>query len=76
MSPQVLEGMPFSAKCDVWSLGIMLYELLYGRPPWMGENQYHLSQNIKQQVIITHNCEAAHFPSETCPQLKSEVTAK
>ena len=38
MAPQILEGQPFSAKCDVWSVGILFFELLYGKPPWTGEN--------------------------------------
>lgn len=38
MAPQILEGLPFSSKCDIWSLGIMFFEMLYGKPPWDGEN--------------------------------------
>jgi serine/threonine-protein kinase ULK/ATG1 len=48
MAPQILESQPFSAKCDVWSVGIMFYELLYGRTPWTGENQFNLLENIKR----------------------------
>ena len=38
MAPQILEGQPFSSKCDIWSLGVMLFEMLYGKTPWEGDS--------------------------------------
>ncbi|CAK88671.1 unnamed protein product (macronuclear) [Paramecium tetraurelia] len=51
MSPQILRGQPFSAKCDVWSLGIMFYEMLYGRTPWQAESQIQLEQLILNKPL-------------------------
>ena len=34
MSPQILTGQPYSLKCDVWSLGVIFYKLLFGLIPW------------------------------------------
>ena len=34
MSPQIIEGENFSSKCDVWSVGVLYYEMLYGNTPW------------------------------------------
>lgn len=31
---QICEGKPYGASCDVWSLGILLHELLLLRPPF------------------------------------------
>lgn len=51
MSPQILEGLPFSSKCDIWSLGIMLYEMLYGFTPYDGENPFTILKNIKANPL-------------------------
>lgn len=51
MSPQILDGTKFSSKCDIWSLGIMFYEFLYGKTPWFGENQYALLKNIQKTPL-------------------------
>lgn len=34
MAPQLLLNLPYTAKSDVWSLGLTLYEILFGYPPW------------------------------------------
>lgn len=37
MGPQILDNKKFSAKCDIWSVGIVFYEMLYGKTPWTGD---------------------------------------
>lgn len=32
---QILEGKEYSSKCDVWSLGVMFYQMLFGRFPFV-----------------------------------------
>jgi serine/threonine protein kinase len=46
MSPQILSGQPFSSKCDVWSLGTMIYQMLQGKTPWYGTTPQELQKNI------------------------------
>jgi len=38
MAPEQTEGAECSAATDMWSLGVTLYEMLAGRPPFVGEN--------------------------------------
>ncbi|CAD8156173.1 unnamed protein product [Paramecium octaurelia] len=52
MAPQLLEGQPFSSKCDVWSMGVLLFEMLYGKLPWEGDDQYKMLQNIKKNTLV------------------------
>lgn len=56
MSPQILEGTKFSSKCDVWSVGIVFYEMLYGKTPWMGTSQLNLFTNVMEKQLA--------FPAE------------
>ncbi|EGR34357.1 protein kinase domain protein [Ichthyophthirius multifiliis] len=51
MSPQILAEENFSSKCDIWSLGMMFYELLYGRTPWTGKTPSELLENIKKKQL-------------------------
>ena len=37
-SPQLLENVPFTSKCDVWSLGVIYYLLLCGKYPGGSKN--------------------------------------
>jgi len=34
MSPQVLLRRQYTSKCDVWSVGLIYYEMLEGKTPW------------------------------------------
>jgi serine/threonine protein kinase len=33
-----LQGLSYTSKCDVWSLGIIYYEMLFSRTPWQVKN--------------------------------------
>eukprot|EP01017_Pseudomicrothorax_dubius_P033328 TRINITY_DN445_c0_g1_i2.p1 TRINITY_DN445_c0_g1~~TRINITY_DN445_c0_g1_i2.p1 ORF type:complete len:468 (-),score=121.68 TRINITY_DN445_c0_g1_i2:224-1627(-) len=48
MSPQVLLRQYYSSKCDIWSLGVILYQLLYRKVPWVG-----LDMNMLANLIMT-----------------------
>ena len=33
MAPQILTRQKYSYKCDVWSIGVLIYEMMYGKRP-------------------------------------------
>lgn len=47
MAPEILSGAPYSAKADLWSIGVIFYHLLFGQPPFFGLSLGELAQNIK-----------------------------
>ena len=38
MSPQILKKSKYTPKSDLWSVGLIYYEMLHGRTPWPAQN--------------------------------------
>lgn len=34
LSPEILQGTKYDEKIDVWSIGVLTYEILVGKPPF------------------------------------------
>eukprot|EP00249_Psilotum_nudum_P023382 c28852_g2_i1 orf=276-1739(+) len=46
IAPEVITGMGHGSAVDWWALGILIYEMLYGRTPFRGKNRQKTFANI------------------------------
>ncbi|UPX10352.1 uncharacterized protein EKO05_0001016 [Ascochyta rabiei] len=58
MAPEVIRGENYDGRCDWWSVGIILYECLYGCTPFFQENR-----QLTKARIIAHK-RYLKFPNE------------
>ena len=47
IAPEVIEGTSIDDSCDMWSLGVILFILLSGQPPFPGENEKEIIAKVK-----------------------------
>eukprot|EP00762_Andalucia_godoyi_P000802 ANDGO_03696.mRNA.1 Serine/threonine-protein kinase ATG1 len=69
MAPEILSMKKYDARADLWSVGTILYELAYGKPPFSGMNHLDLLKNIESTSVS--------FPSSVSisDSLKNLLTA-
>lgn len=60
LAPERIEGASVDVRADIYSLGAILYEMLTGRPPFVGEAGH---------VLIAHCSEAPIPPSTLVPEI-------
>ncbi|NP_001038554.2 serine/threonine-protein kinase 33 [Danio rerio] len=46
MAPEVVNGHQYSQQCDLWSIGVIMYMLLCGEPPFGSSSKERLSEMI------------------------------
>ena len=50
ISPEIFEN-NFNYKCDIWSIGVIFYQMIFGYTPFKGYNYNDLVFNIKYSYI-------------------------
>lgn len=64
VAPEILRGEGYGAEVDIWSLGVIVYVLLAGYPPFYDEDQKKLFRKIKEGRYHFHE----EYWGETSPE--------
>eukprot|EP00201_Polytomella_parva_P009010 CAMPEP_0175059356 /NCGR_PEP_ID=MMETSP0052_2-20121109/12388_1 /TAXON_ID=51329 ORGANISM="Polytomella parva, Strain SAG 63-3" /NCGR_SAMPLE_ID=MMETSP0052_2 /ASSEMBLY_ACC=CAM_ASM_000194 /LENGTH=491 /DNA_ID=CAMNT_0016324899 /DNA_START=278 /DNA_END=1750 /DNA_ORIENTATION=+ len=63
MAPELVQEQPYNHTVDLWSLGVILYELYVGQPPFYTNSIYTLIMHIVKDAV--------KFPTNITPEFKS-----
>jgi predicted Ser/Thr protein kinase/TolB-like protein len=66
MSPEQIDGVPIDARSDIYSLGIIIYEMLTGKTPFAGETPW--------SVAFKHKNDPPHDPRELNPRIPESMS--
>ncbi|PNX95177.1 serine/threonine protein kinase TIO-like protein, partial [Trifolium pratense] len=63
MAPELVREQPYNHTVDLWSLGVILYELFVGQPPFYTNSVYALIRHIVKDPV--------KYPEHMTPNFKS-----
>src|SRR2546428_13894527 len=64
MSPEQARGLKVDARTDIFSLGVVLYEMLAGRPPFLGETTADIIRMLPPKKPQSLSTLAPHTPAQ------------
>jgi calcium-dependent protein kinase len=58
IAPEVLSS-EYNEKCDIWSVGVIMFILLSGRPPFDGKDDKEIVKKVRTGIYSTSSKEIA-----------------
>lgn len=56
MAPEIMKYKKYDTKADLWSLGVIFYQMLTGKTPYTARSHSELMNNIENQEIVFPKC--------------------
>ena len=51
IAPEIVQELPYSTSVDWWSLGVLMYEMMAGMPPFEAEHEEDLFDTIVRSEV-------------------------
>jgi len=55
VAPEIVLGSPYDEKCDMWSIGCLIYMIICGYPPFQGKDHSELFRKIRASDFTFHD---------------------
>ncbi|CAG8554852.1 10742_t:CDS:10 [Diversispora eburnea] len=75
IAPEVIKGCGHTSAVDWWTLGILIYEMLYGSTPFKGQNRNATFSNILRNDVCFHETGIQQI-SSLCKSLIRKLLCK
>lgn len=76
IAPEVIKGCGHTSAVDWWTLGILVYEMLYGTTPFKGKNRNATFANIMRDDVPFQDGSGAPQVSNLCKSLIRKLLIK
>ena len=71
VAPEILKNIPHDQSADLWSVGVIVYILLVGYPPFMKDTQAELFQQVRTGNWDFHKKDWEHISKEALELIKN-----
>ena len=73
VDPEVLEGTAFSTRSDVYSLGVLLFNLITGRYLFHGNDAEIVLEKNRKNIVIKTIEDTCFYASSECKDLLNQM---